>query len=175
MLAAFPRPSFTPRAFSTARRWASTGGRPLIGRYTDVVPTELARVQSGRNIRLRDYEQQRANGRLSYDLKLKDGKVLPAEGPNFIGAWRGAASGAVLTCAAGPNGCSLRPPLSPMFQEVVRNFRGRNVTIYVLKEGEQRSVVPVERALTYRSRRHTATANPPNPARALRPLLNAVH
>ncbi|KAI5825828.1 hypothetical protein EV122DRAFT_206377 [Schizophyllum commune] len=119
MLAAFPRPSFTPRAFSTARRWASTGGRPLIGRYTDVVPTELARVQSGRNIRLRDYEQQRANGRLSYDLKLKDGKVLPAEGPNFIG----------------PNGCSLRPPLSPMFQEVVRNFRGRNVTIYVLKEG----------------------------------------
>ncbi|KAI5899313.1 uncharacterized protein SCHCODRAFT_02523650 [Schizophyllum commune H4-8] len=119
MLAAFPRPFFTPRAFSTARRWASTGGRPLIGRYTDVVPTELARVQSGRNIRLRDYEQQRANGRLSYDLKLKDGKVLPAEGPNFIG----------------PNGCSLRPPLSPMFQEVVRNFRGRNVTIYVLKEG----------------------------------------
>lgn len=35
----------------------------------------------------------------------------------------------------GPNGCSLRPPLSPNQQEVVRNFGGRNVTIYLVKEG----------------------------------------
>jgi hypothetical protein len=59
--------------------------RPLLGRYTDTFPCELARVQSGRNVHLRDYEEQRKLGRVSYDLKLKDGKVMPAEGPNFIG------------------------------------------------------------------------------------------
>ncbi|KAI0323967.1 hypothetical protein GY45DRAFT_487068 [Cubamyces sp. BRFM 1775] len=97
---------------------ASSGGRPLLGRYNHV-PVELARVQSGRNVRLRDYETQKALKRFSYDLKLVDGKVMPADGPNFIG----------------PNGCSLREPLSPTFQEVVRNFRGANILVYVLKEG----------------------------------------
>ncbi|KAH8829543.1 hypothetical protein DL96DRAFT_1668929 [Flagelloscypha sp. PMI_526] len=94
------------------------GSRPLIGRYNHV-PTELARVQSGRKVSLRDYEIQRALKRFSYDLKLHNGLVLPADGPNFIG----------------PNGCSLREPLSPTFQEVVRNFRGRDIVISVLKEG----------------------------------------
>ncbi|KAG6916843.1 hypothetical protein DXG01_005142 [Tephrocybe rancida] len=93
--------------------------RPLLGRYTDKVPVDLARVQSGRNVKLRDYETQVKLKRFSYDLKLQDGKVLPAEGPNFIG----------------PNGCSLREPLSPTFQEVVRNFRGSNIIISVIPEG----------------------------------------
>ncbi|KAH9931962.1 uncharacterized protein B0H18DRAFT_988909 [Fomitopsis serialis] len=93
--------------------------RPLLGRYNHV-PVELARVQSGSNVNLRDYEQQKALKRFSYDLKLSpEGLVLPAKGDNFIG----------------PNGCSLRPPLSPTFQEVVRNFRGANILVYVLKEG----------------------------------------
>ncbi|KAG6860972.1 hypothetical protein C0995_005208 [Termitomyces sp. Mi166 len=93
--------------------------RPLIGRYTDKVPVDLARVQSSRNVKLRDYETQRELKRFSYDLKLQNGKVLPADGPNFIG----------------PNGCSLRPPLSPTFQEVVRNFRGANIIVSVIPEG----------------------------------------
>ncbi|KAG6827096.1 hypothetical protein H0H92_013228 [Tricholoma furcatifolium] len=93
--------------------------RPLLGRYTDKVPCDLARVQSGRNVKLRDYETQVKQKRFSYDLKLKDGVVMPADGPNFIG----------------PNGCSLREPLSPTFQEVVRNFRGSNIIISVIPEG----------------------------------------
>ncbi|KAG5638123.1 hypothetical protein H0H81_001726 [Sphagnurus paluster] len=96
-----------------------TPSRPLIARYTEKVPVDLARVQSGRNVKLRDYETQVKLKRFSYDLKLQDGKVLPAEGDNFIG----------------PNGCSLREPLSPTFQEVVRNFRGTNIIISVIPEG----------------------------------------
>ena len=68
------------------RNYAATpGSRPLLGRYNHV-PVELARVQSGTNVRLRDYEQQKALKRFSYDLKLSpDGLVLPATGDNFIG------------------------------------------------------------------------------------------
>ncbi|KAH9819415.1 hypothetical protein DFH28DRAFT_23889 [Melampsora americana] len=93
--------------------------RPLIGRYTERIPYELARVQSGRFVNLRDYETQVKLKRFSYDLKLKDGKVMPAKGDQFIG----------------PNGCSLREPFSPTFQEVVRNFRGVNILIYIIPEG----------------------------------------
>lgn len=60
--------------------------RPLIGRYVEAVPCELARVQSGRLVNLRDYESQVKLKRFSYDLKLhQDGKVMPAEGHHFIG------------------------------------------------------------------------------------------
>ncbi|KAG5641115.1 hypothetical protein DXG03_005978 [Asterophora parasitica] len=103
------------RGFATK----STPSRPLIGRYTEKVPVDLARVQSGKNVKLRDYETQKSLKRFSYDLKLQDGIVLPAEGPNFIG----------------PNGCSLREPLSPTFQEVVRNFRGSDIIVSVIPEG----------------------------------------
>ncbi len=73
-------------AASLSRLYATaSGGRPLIGRYNHV-PVELARVQSGRNVRLRDYETQKALKRFSYDLKLVDGSVRVADGPNFIGA-----------------------------------------------------------------------------------------
>ncbi|KAF8526617.1 hypothetical protein BU17DRAFT_62106 [Hysterangium stoloniferum] len=94
-------------------------GRPLIARYTKEVPVDLARVQSGRNVRLRDYETQVKMKRFSYDLKVRDGFVMPAEGDMFIG----------------PNGCSLREPFSPTFQEIVRNFRGSNILVYVLPKG----------------------------------------
>ncbi|KDR80316.1 hypothetical protein GALMADRAFT_242683 [Galerina marginata CBS 339.88] len=115
-LFALPHPLLgVTRGFATK----AIPSRPLIARYTDKVPVDLARVQSGRNVKLRDYETQVKLKRFSYDLKLVDGKVLPAEGPNFIG----------------PNGCSLREPLSPTFQEVVRNFRGTNIIISVIPEG----------------------------------------
>ncbi|KAI0709003.1 hypothetical protein C8Q76DRAFT_741854 [Earliella scabrosa] len=120
VLSRYPVPSRCSPVSLFCRNYAATpGSRPLLGRYNHV-PVELARVQSGTNVRLRDYEQQKALKRFSYDLKLSpDGLVLPATGDNFIG----------------PNGCSLRPPLSPTFQEVVRNFRGANIITYILKEG----------------------------------------
>ncbi|KAI9630704.1 hypothetical protein KEM48_013732 [Puccinia striiformis f. sp. tritici PST-130] len=74
---------------------------------------------SGRNVNLRDYESQVKLKRLSFDLKTHDGKVLPALSPNFLG----------------PNGCSLREPFSPTFQEVVRNFRGTNIVVYIIPKG----------------------------------------
>jgi len=99
---------------------SAQGPRKLLGRY-NAFPCDLARVQSGASVKLRDYASQIALKRSSYDLNLKDGQVLPAEGEYFIG----------------PNGCSLREPLSPTFQEVVRNFRGRNILVYIIKSGTQ--------------------------------------
>jgi len=113
-----PGPAGTRRAASP---------RPLLGRFTDSFPLELARVQSGKSVNLRDYDSQVKLKRLSFDLKTHDGKVLPALGPNFLG----------------PNGCSLREPFSPTFQEVVRNFRGTNIVVYVIPEG-----TPVPKRLT---------------------------
>lgn len=71
---------------ATAATKKTPRSRPLIARYTDEVPFELARVQSGVNVNLRDYAKQKELGRISYDLKTVDGMVHPAEGPNFIGA-----------------------------------------------------------------------------------------
>ncbi|KAH9454147.1 hypothetical protein Pst134EB_014243 [Puccinia striiformis f. sp. tritici] len=93
--------------------------RRLIDWHPDTFPVELARVQSGRNVNLRNYESQVKLKRLSFDLKTHDGKVLPALSPNFLG----------------PNGCSLREPFSPTFQEVVRNFRGTNIVVYIIPKG----------------------------------------
>lgn len=70
----------------TSTRLSLTSGRPLLGRYKDQVPVDLARVQAGKHVRLRDYESQIKLKRFSYDLKLKDGKVYPAEEDHFIGA-----------------------------------------------------------------------------------------
>lgn len=84
MLANLIRPC-TRLSSPLTRAYAQPAGtRPLIGRYNHV-PVELARVQSGKKVSLRDYETQRELKRFSYDLKLQDGKVMPAPGPNFIG------------------------------------------------------------------------------------------
>jgi hypothetical protein len=56
----------------------------------------------------------------AYDLHLVDGYVLPKNGPNF----------------EGPNGASMRPN-GAFFQEVVRNFRGKDITIYMLPKGTE--------------------------------------
>ncbi|GJJ10232.1 hypothetical protein Clacol_004458 [Clathrus columnatus] len=107
---------FSRNFHATSSCFTQKPSRPLIARYKDKVPVDLARVQSGRHVKLRDYENQVKIKRFSYDLKLKDGKVYPAKGDYFIG----------------PNGCSLREPLSPTFQEVVRNFRGANILVFVI-------------------------------------------
>ncbi|KAH8921659.1 hypothetical protein BT69DRAFT_1264196 [Atractiella rhizophila] len=125
---ALPRPvlrALNPTSLYPVR-FSSTNIRALLGRY-DHVPVQLARVQSGKKVSLRDYETQRAAGRHSYDLKMQDGKVIPAEGDFFLR----------------PNGCSLRPPSSPTFQEVVRNFRGRSIHVFLLEKG-----TPLPKTLT---------------------------
>ncbi|KAJ7432909.1 hypothetical protein B0H11DRAFT_2123678 [Mycena galericulata] len=66
----FPR-TYPPPAASSS----------LSGKY-DHVPVALARVQSGKRVMLRDYETQRALKCFDYDLRLQDGKVMPANGPN---------------------------------------------------------------------------------------------
>ncbi|KAJ7490589.1 hypothetical protein FB451DRAFT_1079381 [Mycena latifolia] len=118
-----PRRTLLSLYRGASRAYAATGIRsPLIARYAPgtALPVDLARVQSGMNVRLRDYETQKKLKRFSYDLKVQeDGLVHPAEGPSFIG----------------PNGCSLREPLSPTFQEVVRNFRGSAIGVFVIKQG----------------------------------------
>ncbi|KNZ55673.1 hypothetical protein VP01_2615g3 [Puccinia sorghi] len=120
-----PGPAGTRRAASP---------RPLLGRFTDSFPLELARVQSGKSVNLRDYDSQVKLKRLSFDLKTHNGKVLPALGPNFLG----------------PNGCSLREPFSPTFQEVVRNFRGTNIVVdhFSLQCAEPMSLPELNKEIT---------------------------
>lgn len=47
---------------------------------------------------------------------------------SVVKAWR------TLLRLSGPNGCSLQPPESRTFQEVVRNFRGSKVGIYIIEK-----------------------------------------
>lgn len=92
---------------------------PLLGRY-QITPLELFRINSGKNIVLRDYAVQRAqHGRRSYDLHLgPDGLVHPKTGPNF----------------GGPNGASLRP-LGPKLWELLGRYRVKDTIIYRLPKG----------------------------------------
>ena len=92
----------------------------LIGRYPTHISTDLFRVGANEKVILRDYAKQQKLGRHSFDIKLnpEDGLAHPATGEYFNG----------------PNGASLRPNTQFM-QEIIRKFRGRYVTVYMLKEG----------------------------------------
>lgn len=83
-----------------------------ITRFT-IVPQTLYRIQPKLPVKLRDFDTQMAKASASFDLKLKDGFVHPAEGDQFIG----------------PNGMSLRPA-SDIVTDVVR--RSKETTIYTL-------------------------------------------
>ena len=101
--------------FSVQRRHFSAASPTfprLIGRYK-TTPTVLYRIQSGAKVNLREKSKQDALGRSSYDLVVHSGLVLPRPSAYF----------------EGPNGMSLRPN-GPMFQEVMRGFRGKNIYIY---------------------------------------------
>lgn len=93
--------------------------RPLLGRY-DHIYKDLFRVNATSKVILRDLAQQTKLGRSSYDVVLNasDSLVHPSVGSNF----------------QGPNGASLRPN-SPFMQEIIRGFKGKSVTIYMLQEG----------------------------------------
>ncbi|KAF9017857.1 hypothetical protein BDZ89DRAFT_1074494 [Hymenopellis radicata] len=93
---------------------------PLLGRYT-TVPYELFSINATKKVILRDFAEQKAKGRSSYDLHIhEDGLVHPAKGDFWIG----------------PNGASVHPD-GPMLQEVVRNFRGKGTTVYRILPGKK--------------------------------------
>lgn len=89
-----------------------------VKRY-DIVPMTLYRLQPKLPVRLRNYDDQVALGRSSFDLKVHegDGLVYPAEGDEFIG----------------PNGMSLRPR-SEFMTKLVETFKG-DPTVYTLIPG----------------------------------------
>jgi hypothetical protein len=85
-------------------------------RFTQL-PLTLYRIQSKARVNLRDYFEQIAKGRTSYDLKTVKGMVMPMEGDKFHT----------------PNGMSLRPN-SPMMKTILENFRG-SPRVYCLPVG----------------------------------------
>lgn len=91
----------------------------LRGRYT-TTPRDLFRVNGTDKVILRDYKSQTGRGRNSYDLHLnEENLVVPAPDDGHF---------------HGPNGASLRPNTRAM-QEIIRNFKGRNVTVYRIPQG----------------------------------------
>lgn len=95
---------------------SSSGVKQLVRKFK-TLPITLYRIQARRTVNLREYETQMAKGRASYDLKLHNGLVHPAEGDEWIG----------------PNGMSLRPATDTMVG-ILENWRG-DPTIFRLSEG----------------------------------------
>ena len=95
----------------------STSSKMMNVKRYEIVPCTLYRVQAKLPVRLRNYDEQMALGRTSFDLKVIDGLVRPAVGPEFTG----------------PNGMSLRPA-----GDVVRNTVAKlknAVTVYSFLPG----------------------------------------
>lgn len=73
-------------AFSSTRgsSFLRKSGKSATATHRSALPVDLARVQSGFNIRLRDYYTQKALGRSNYDVTMKvDGIVHLAKGLNY--------------------------------------------------------------------------------------------
>ena len=81
------------------------------------LPLTLYRIQAKPKVNLRDWGDQMAKGRTSYDLKTIDGSVMPMEGDVFHT----------------PNGMSLRPN-SDIMIKILNNFRG-SPRVYALPVG----------------------------------------
>lgn len=106
-----------PSYFLTIIRAYST--RKLLGVY-NALPHELFRINSSKNVIIRDHDTQISLGRSSFDVFLgSDGLVHPSPNTGFFER---------------PNGMSLRPN-GPILQEIIRCFQGKNVTIYKLPKG----------------------------------------
>ena len=78
------------------------------------LPITLYRMQVKPQVMLRDFAEQMAKGRTSFDLKTVNGLVLPMEGDKFHT----------------PNGMSLRPKSSKMI-DILKEFNG-SPTVYAL-------------------------------------------
>ncbi|KAL0483621.1 CTP synthase [Acrasis kona] len=91
---------------------------PLIGEYNEF-PIDLFRVNGTEKVILRDYDTQMKKNSRSYDLVFNENGLVDGI---FSGLFER------------PNGASLRPN-SRMMQEIVRNFKGKNVTVYEIPKG----------------------------------------
>ena len=85
-------------------------------RFTQL-PISLYRIQAKPQVKLRDFAEQMALGRTSYDLKTVNGLVMPMEGDTFHT----------------PNGMSLRPN-GPNMISILQNFKG-SPRVYALPVG----------------------------------------
>jgi len=156
----FQRSFFQPATVGVCRFLSTAGAkkpRPkLMGRY-NYVYRDLFRVNATSKVILRDWNAQQKLGRSSYDLKIKeDGLVHPEPSENF----------------EGPNGASLRPN-SPFMQEIIRGFKGKGVTIYLLKEG---TPLPPELVLLHEhSDHHSLQCTSPMKLDELNKLLTKFH
>ena len=92
-------------------------------------PITLYRIQPRLPVNLRDYDIQKAKKKLSYDLRLHDGLVLPMQGDLFHT----------------PNGMSLRQKSAKMVS-ILESFRGNpdSIKVYRMQEWSQ---VPLDMVL----------------------------
>jgi hypothetical protein len=116
---------------------------PLIGRYTDAFPVDLFRINASPKVILKDYNAQKKAVRTSYDLQVQeDRKVHPKSGPNFEGAHTSLASSCLRLTALPFVFFTIRRPewsihaTKRTHDEVVRNFRGKNTTVYLIRKGK---------------------------------------
>ena len=100
------------RIFSTGTK--ANQAQRILGRYSDQFPYELARVQTGINVQLREFEEQKRLQSFSYDLQFqKDGKVHPILDDEFIGALNVLDNGKELIDRSGMNRTEwMLPPTS---------------------------------------------------------------
>lgn len=111
---ALRRPMVTPSLRTLSM---STSSKKMKVKRYEIVPCTLYRVQPKLPVRLRNYDEQMALGRTSFDLKVIDGLVRPAVGPEFTG----------------PNGMSLRPA-GDFMRNLVAEYKNA-VTIYSFLPG----------------------------------------
>lgn len=113
VIQALLRPAVSVRASFRLLSTASGARGSILGRYT-VFPTTLVRLQTGKGVAFREYEEQVKKGSRSYDFtKREDGLYHPAPLSNeFIG----------------PNGLSLRPPGLNMW-EILDNYKGGKIVV----------------------------------------------
>ena len=92
-------------------------------------PQTLYRIQPRLPVKLRDYETQISKNRLSFDLKLHKGLVLPMQGNHFHT----------------PNGMSLRQANDKMMN-ILSNFRG-DLNLLRIYRMQENSPVPDDMVL----------------------------
>jgi hypothetical protein len=106
-----------------------------IKRFTKT-PVTLFRIQTTDRFRLRDLASQTEAGHSSYDLILKDGDARSHLTRTTIKACPPCESiEQMLTHDIGPNGASVRPLEKPLL-EIIRNWKGKNVRIIQIPEGQ---------------------------------------
>jgi hypothetical protein len=108
----------------------------IVGRFTEVTPVALFRMQGTGNVRLRLESTARAAGRTIFDITEHNGFVLPREPSEerFLG----------------PNGMPVRPKGS-MLAVLMANFRAARPVIFEVPQGTR---IPAELVLLHEHSDH---------------------